>query len=390
MSFLERAFRVRSKREDIQKAGEMLHPVTGEKMGLGEHDRTLRDVFSNEQESGLFLDSHFSAFALVNGKTENEKNTLAEKILKKEVLDSDEQKFLDDALKDYNQKRARYERVKEFLTPDEVKHIAANDPRIGQIVRQVGLDKAADFLRRDLESTVFEHTDTFNNIAAAMKATREIRMSKGAKKLEERMQAALSRADISGNKFEDIMAIADETERNKKLKTAVREQLNLITSWKTGGRMKELQRIFANQNDLLLGCDKESNKIAGFLHGTLSDSTKESVIRYALGGTDAGPEAKLGANDYREAKEKLTDQALEKRFREYKAAEEKKLRGTNVGRQITADETSGIIDRFATQEYALQQKYNKPRGLIAVLIGAILNSLTHKTRDGIKNHVVTL
>src|SRR3989344_3628736 len=183
------AYQMREQHEELKKREAARHPVTGEKLGLGEFDRSIEQILGNKRECDLFLNLFL-----------NRKNPIVTEAIIKKRADRDtlsvdeaalteaEEKFLEDSREEYNHRRAEAARIRELLTGERVVMMTRADKDLKELTGQLGPEGAASFLSDQIEELALTYPAEFKKIADAMKATADIQGGTDAERAEKNIK----------------------------------------------------------------------------------------------------------------------------------------------------------------------------------------------------------
>jgi len=386
---MENMYRMRAAHKEIKETGETLHPVTGEEMELGEHDRTLDQIFQDKKEQDRFLNR------FLYDKDADKAKDVVETLASGTMLSQEQNAFLEKSRLEYNVRRAEIEKVCEMLTPEELLHIAGTDPRIQEVIGKIGPEKTAALLTKEFEDLAISDAKSLKKMIKNLRDVTEIRTSVDAAELERHVQSSLLSRNISEEKYWQATSsgLTGETRENLRKLVAedfgwFRKSLDFVANHKLSQKgSQHLYKNFEHQQEFLKECDKHLKVVGKVLRGTLTPDVSMAMQKYMLEGgelKDKKPEDNVTTiADYRRMKEEASPAPIDikARYEAYKAAEIKRLKITDTSKQSAA--IQGINDTFANNELANRKKY-RARGVIGALIAMLFGS-GPQTKDDIKN-----
>lgn len=358
MSHLDRMFRIRAKKTENDRNPPFKDPLTGKyNFSSRAKPETLNTLFTDTTKTDHFIEDVLgSAFAKdPEWNTDNKKEKFVQKIMRRQKLDDSEKEFLVERLREYNSRHARFERLKELLTPEEIGFVTAQNKTLDEIAKSVGPEKAAEFLHKDLERRILQGDDSvFDNITRSLKHMHTVRTGAWARASSEHLERTLKRIGISSEDVEDIFSLQTEDLQKEALYSALRKDphnpLNLLD--RIGARWKSWQVLcaFNSQKYLYQVCELDLQLVGNILQSTLKPETQDKIIKFALG--EAAPKpAKRGAAAFREAEKDFTTTAVRKRFKQYRDEAYTKLRANRgKGYKPTGTEKAGILEGFIKKE----------------------------------------
>ena len=386
---MENMYKMRNAHKEMKNAEGTLHPVTGEKMELGEHDRSLADIFQDKKEQDTFLNR------FIYNKDPDMGKDIAESLAAGTHLTPEQDKFLEKMRGAYNLRRAEIEKVQELLTPEEIQRVADTDPRIQEIVGKIGAEKAAELLGREFGDLGMSDEKNFKKMVKNMRHIQEIRTSDLAAQLDKDVQGALRSHNISEEKYFEATKSGLTSDTQENLRKLVAEDFGWFRKtidFVGGGKlsMKGARQVYTNfeeQMAFLKECDKHLKVVGKVLQGTLTPEVRMAMQKYLLEGGDIGEKKEkndvLTVQDYRQLKENADPDpaVLKSRWDTYKTAELGRRGIKDITKQPVAAEE--IKNAFANKE--LRQRQSKAGGVLAALITLLFSSVAGQSKDDIKS-----
>ena len=186
---------MRDAHEETKQKEILKHPVTGEDIELGEHDRTLADILHDQKEQERFLNKYLFDRKPIQAQE------IADSLASGTALDAKQIQLLENTRVAYNLDRKRVELVAELLTSGELQRVAGIDPRIKEIVGQVGAENAAELMRAYVQDFALSDRKSFDKIVRAHKAMHDISTGTEAKDFDARLGALLADYKIPEQSF---------------------------------------------------------------------------------------------------------------------------------------------------------------------------------------------
>ncbi len=381
-------YRMRDAHETAARKETLKHPVTGEDVELGEHDRSLAEILQDKQEQERFLNKY------VFERKPVEAQEIADALAGGTPLDPKQMKLLEAMRESYNLDRKRIELVSELLTGDELRRIASLDPRMKEVVGQVGPEAAAELMRAQLQDFALSDRRSFDRIVRAHKAMHDIGASKEAKNLDRELGALLAKYQIPEQKFFEATrsgAGAPETLENLRKLAAeeygwFRKSVDFVSGNALSHRRgRRLVMNLQEQDALMRQCDTHRAVIGRFLRATLTPDVRMAIQKHLLEGgslmkgvEQADTDTVKSVQDYRRIKEEAN--TLTARYAAYEKEECKRRKITDISKQPALRDT--LKDEFAKREVEARKKY-KGRGVFGTLLLLLFGS-TPATKDDIK------
>lgn len=384
---MEDAYRMRERHEELKKREKVKHPISGEAVGLGTHDRSLNDIFSDRRgrEADLFLNLYL-----------HKKNpTMAKEIARKraiepkpEVLLEAEEKFLEDNRESFNVLRAESDLMRDLLNGEQLIRMKRSDKDVDEIVGMIGADSAAAFLGDQLEELALTAEPRFRRLIDSLKAADEVQSGKVAERNEKRISQYLVKYGITKEQYEEatVEGLAGATpqrlaELTKKQLSGWRSALDFVSfgrvsKWRAGN----LYNTLAERERLLEEADGHLGSVIKVLHGTLSrDEIKRAYQNQGFAeGTQAPSYTVMSIQDYRRFHKEFHLDKIEEDFKRYRAQEARKL---GRGKYWNDDDTTNLLDRQKEKivnTYLKDKKTKKERenarGLFKVMTDEIFTA----------------
>lgn len=387
---MENTYRMRAAHDELKKSKERVHPVTGDEMELGEHDRTLGQIMQNKQEQDKFL----GQFCFQTDPAMSEQ--VAVELAAGRLLMPDQTAFLEKMRGEYNLRRAEIEKIQEALTPEEIQHIGRLNPDIQQIIGQIGPDKTAELLGREFEGLGLSDTKAFKKLVTQMSLVNSQRTNPHTEDIEREVQEKLGRYGISEEQYWEATQGGTKWQTKQRLELLAENNLRgfkaavdfLTFNSISRKRGANLYKNFEEQTAVLKECDKHLKAIGAVLQGTLNGDVRLAIQKAMLEGGEI-KEKKVEKNvttiqEYQRVKEESdpSPAAIKSRYEKYEKAELERRKLSIADRSKFRPQLDEIKDSFADAELKRMKEY-KPSALFAALF-AFLFSSAPKNRDDIK------
>ncbi|HEV3245484.1 MAG TPA: hypothetical protein VG102_03930 [Candidatus Paceibacterota bacterium] len=396
---LDNLYRMRDAHKRMKKSEETVHPVTDEEMDLGEHDRTLADIFqpNNKKEQDKFINR------FCYEEDPKMAKEIAEALADEHLLTPEQDAFLSKMLPQYNLRTAQVEQLQERMTPEMMAHMGSNDPRIQEVIDKIGPEKAAKLFAGEFDELAMSDKKKFKKIVAEMREIHDLETHEITANLNARVMENLQRFGIS----EEEYWRATKSGLTAETKTNLQKLADESVGWfkRALGFSKrgadELYRNFADQSEILKECDRHMKGIGRVLQGTLTADVRLAIQKAMLEGGEVKDKKETHTvetiQDYRRAKEDSDPNpaAIKERYRKFEEAELKK-------RKITPKDLAafkavpgnkklfdGIEDAFVKEEATKRFGY-KAIGALASLLSVLFGSATtmpdieRDVRNGLK------
>lgn len=389
MSF-ERMHRMHSAHEAAARKIE--HPITGEEVEIGEHDRSLGEIMRDQKEQELFLNRYLferdPALA----------QEITEKYESESLLSPAQHTAMEKARKEYNAERKRVEIISDFLTADELNAIAKTDKNIAQVVGQVGAEECANFLRTQFQESAIGDRKMLKAIEERYQSIHDIGESSRAKQLDKELGTMLRLYSVSEQTFFDaVRPNMTDGEKKEKLREAAakeygwfRKSMDFVLFHGLSSRRGN--RLFSNveeQQELLRECDKHRLIIANYLNGTLTSEVRLAMQKNMFEGGSLvksvekeNTDTVTSVQDYKRIKTESdpAPAALKARYEAYEKEECARRKVKDISKQPALRDT--LKENFAKREVEKRRKY-KGRGVFGMLLMLLFGS-TPATKDDIK------
>jgi hypothetical protein len=400
---LNKMFRMDAAHAQMKTNKERVHPVTEEEIELGEHDRSLSDIFQDKEEQDRFLNS----FCATKNKAMSEE--IAKALIEKTEFTPEQNKFLETMRSGYNLRRAEAERVREMLDENEIQRIARLDPKIQQVVGKIGAEKAAELLGREFEKLAIVDEAAFRKVVKQMRSVREIGEHESVKALQQSVDDALRKYGISEDKYWEATQTGTTTETQQNLVDLAKQQYGWFRSaidFATKGKLSreagaKLYANFEDQRAVINECNKHLKVVGGVLQGTLTPEVNLAIQKAMLEGGEV-QDHRVENNvttvqDYRRVKEESDPSKVatlgrwDKYTKEQLPRELAKMKKHNLA-ALTAAERGTLNDSmkgsFAKAEMDRRKGYRIGDAL-AALVGFLLGSGLADETD-IKNELTDI
>ena len=380
---LERAFRMRASNAEAEKRESIRHPVSGEEMELGEHDRTLADILQDDNEQNLFINR------FLYNTNPTEAVAIAASLESGTMLSKKQTALLEKVRVDYNLRTAKIEKVREGMTPEELIRVGELDPRIKEVLGKIGPEKAAEFISTQFQELAISDKKAFERMVKALRSVHKISTGERATGLDHEITETLMSHGISEDAYFKAARGGLTLETKANLDRLVAEQFGLFRKsidWVTKGGLshrggRQMYQQLEEQQKLLADCDKHRKTIGTVLRGTLTQDVNLAIQKYMLNGGELKDHKQVDnvqtIGDYKEIKHNLDERP--NRWEKFKKDEAKRLNIVDLSKQPVALEE--MKNRFATSEFQ-GQKDHRARGALAVLITLLFGS---STKDTIKS-----
>ena len=364
-------------------ADEVLHPISGEESALGEHERTLGEIFADKEQQNLFLNK------CLFEQDSTRAQEIADALADDHVLTDKQDKWMESQRKAFNMRSFEVEQVKEMLQGSDMEHLADLNPNIRLILGKIGKEKAAEFLGNEFGQLAFADSKAFKKMLGAMKGIHTIDTRRSSLALERDFRDQLFTYGISENDYFDATLGGTTIQTKDNLAELANAQYGIFkraADFVSGGALshragKKLFQTFEQQKQLMDETDGYVKSVGKVLALTLNQDTRLALQKYMVeGGELEDKKEKDGVNtisEYRAAREQMDPVDVQKRYEQYRDAELKKRNIKNIAAQPHV--LDDIKQKFASQEYK-KQGQNKARGLFGILMAMIF-----RTADESKN-----
>ncbi|TSC63197.1 MAG: hypothetical protein Athens041674_304 [Parcubacteria group bacterium Athens0416_74] len=382
----------RSIEEKAEKAA-IKDPLTGEQMELGEHAKSQEDIWQDPEEQAKFLQ-------FLGAKDSRKAKPVIDALENKRLLTESQQTYIDESVRGYNTRRAEMGRLEQIFTPDYVRDIAETDKSVGLMVKQIGLERAHELLRGQLEKLSLDDAKSYSKLVKSMSEERTLSEGGWARSVDAKVSTALEKTGIPESelgryvtKSINLSSGFDSGEKTMIERTA-RESMNTLMkvadivsgSAISHRRARTLIESFQHQRDVLQQSNLHLADIAKVLKASITPEIRQEMQRVMMeGGEMKGmPETNVNTiQELRAAREEFEEGAVKKRFGEALKAESKRLKKKSLSAYSPA-EKSAFIDSFVDTEVTLQKK-KIGRGIFTALLNIFL-----KSKPDIKTHAASL
>lgn len=382
---------MRTLREEAARKIE--HPITGDEVELGEHDRTLGQILGHKEEQELFLNRYLFT---------------RDPVLAQEVTQSlesgtpfspEQSKKLEKGRKEYNAERKRIELLSELLTADELRNVAQSNQRFAELVGKVGAEEAADLMRTQFQEFALANPSVLKRIEGRFQKINDIGESKRAKRVFRKLDTMLGRYGMSEEEFASATrgSLKDD-EKKEALREKAAEQygwfrtsVDFVTGHALSKRRgRRLFNNFEEQQKLLAECDKHRKVIGNFLQSTITPDIDAAIQKQILEGgslmkkiEQENTDTIVSVQDYKKMKEESdpSPAAVVARYEAYEKEECKRRKIADISKQPALRDS--LKEEFAKREVAQRRKY-KGRGVFGILLMLLFGS-TPATKDDIKS-----
>ncbi len=385
MSFLERAQQRRNDQTDKAQRDSLRHPVTNEQMDLEDHEKSLSEILTNDKTQNTFL--HHYLFQQDPTKSQDIVTALDSNV----ALSSNQLLFLEKHRKGFNLYSAQVEKIQEELTPEQIRHIAQQNPDIEAVLGQIGPEQTAELLGNELKQLGMQDMKRFKKIVQGMRSLRETETGERARKLDINVQDALREWGITESQYFDATEGGATSDTRAKLDKTIADQLSLFwtgVNFLSGGRIEKrggeaLYRNLEEQQQLLAECDKQRKAVGKVLQGTLTPEVRLVIQKHMLDNsvplqeTDTSNVRTL--RDLQNVRNQFDAASLKAGFKRACEQEETKLypptgRGVRATGSLTVSQLDAVRDRFATEKEQQTRQY-KGSGLLTLLLNLFFNRM---------------
>lgn len=382
----------RSIEEKAEKAA-IKDPLSGEQMELGEYAKSQEDIWQDPEEQAKFLQ-------FLGAKDSRKAKPIIDALENKRLLTESQQTYVDESVKGYNIRSAEMGRLEQIFTPDYVRDIADTDKSVGLMVKQIGLERAHDFLKSRLDTLSREDAKAYSKLVKSMSEERTLSEGGWTTYVNNKVTHTLERIGIAQEDMGGYVASSlnmtagfDSAARTR-LESAARENMNIFMKITDSIGAKKISRgraesfidSFEKQRDLLQKSNLHLADIAKVLKASITPEMRQEMQRVMMeGGEMRGmPETNVNTiQDLRAAREEFEEGAVKKRFGEALKAESKRLKKKSLSAYSPA-EKSAFIDSFVDSEVTLQKK-KVGKGIFTALLNLFL-----KSKPDIKTHAASL
>lgn len=358
------------------------HPVSGEESALGDHERTLAEIFADKEQQNTFLNK----FLFEQDATQAKE--IVDAITDNHVLTDKQDKWMESQRKAFNLRSFEVEQVKEMLQSGDMEHLAELNPNIRLIVGKIGKEKAAEFLGNEFGQLAFADSKAFKKMLKGMQGIHEIDTRRSSLALERDFRDQLFKYGISENDYFDATVDGTTVQTKENLAELANAQYGIFkraADFISGGALshragKKLFQTFEQQKQLMDETDGYVKSVGKVLALTLNQDTKLALQKYMVEGGELEEKKEKDTintiSDYRSVRDQMDMASVQKRYEQYRDAELKKRNIKNIAQQPHV--LDDIKKQFASQEHK-QQAQNKARGLFGILF-----AMMFRTEDDIK------
>jgi len=355
---------------------------------LGANDRTLQQILQDEHEHDLFVNR------FLYDRDPDQAKEIVDALADRTLLTAKHEKFLEKTRVEYNRRRAEVQKVQEMFDEEHIKRIAEVDPRIQEIIGQIGAQKATELIDEQFEELAIADGKTFDKIVKSLQSIKEIHGAEITIGLDRHVKETLQQYGISETKYFEATKPGETFETQRNLSKLVAEQYPWYKKaidfggWLSGRAGEKLYSNFEDQMTFLKECDKHFGAIGKMLQGTLNGDVRLAIQKYMLEGGSIREKSKEDTirtiEDYRSVKAALDPAGRPQRWEEYKKAELQRRNIKDISKQPALQEQ--IKETFANREFKSQnQNRYKASGVIAALIALLFAALGPATKKDIKN-----
>ncbi len=389
------AYEMRERKLEQKRKEKVRHPLSGEPVGLGSHDKSLHDIFEDRREAELlllYLHKRNPRMAKEIAKRRAEQPAA--------VLTEAQEKFLEESREPFNILRAQSDLLKEILSPERLKHMSRADKDIDEVIGMIGEAGAAAFLADHIGETAVQDEARFGRIIESLKAAHEIQNSKEAEYRERRILGLLQKYNVSKEGFEDATIDGSTYEGREKLAqmagtqlTGWRKALDFVTFGKVADwRAGKLQEAYEAREALLNEADEHLAPVIKVLRATLmSEDVRRAYQNIGFGeGVMETPKYTVATiKDFQRLKKDFDLDKAAADFKRYRAEEAKKFPAkkvkvtNNKGKQVDQNQArfwdsngqtnledpqkQKIVDTFLSNKKAKREE-ESARGLMKLLV----------------------
>lgn len=382
----------RSIEEKAEKAA-VKDPLSGEQMELGAYAKSQEDIWQDSEEQARFLQ-------FLGAKDSRKAKPIIDALTSGRLLTENQQSYVNESVTGFNTRRAEMGRLEQIFTPDYVRDIADTDKSVGLMVKQIGLERAHELLRGQLEKLSLEDAKAYSKLVKSMSDERTLSEGGWTTYVNNKVTHTLGRIGIAQEDMGGYVASSlnmttgfDRAARTH-LESAARENMNIFMKIADSIGAKKISRgraesfidSFEKQRDLLQKSNLHLADIAKVLKASITPEMRLEMQRVMIeGGEMKGvPETNVNTiQELRAAREEFEEGAVKKRFGEALKAESKRLKKRSLSAYSPA-EKSAFIDSFTDSEVSLQKK-KVGRGIFTALLNLFL-----KSKPDIKTHAASL
>lgn len=383
MGGLDAFYKRRARSAELDRKKTLVNPVSGETMEE-DVDMTIGELMGDKEQQrmfiGKFLHRADPAFA----------ETVGQKIADGTLLDDKEDKLLEKYRKQYLKERNEAENVKEFLTPEMYQKIADADPRIGQIVGKIGMERAEEIIDAELMELMIADPKAFRKMRDNLKRVYEADNSELTKTTEKGIQHYLGKLQIGEDEFLEATKLGNPIDVERRFNELANEKFPLYLrainfgNWITHRKAHELRLHYENGEEIMRDVTTHMKSVGSVLHATVTPEVKLRIQKLAMDGIAEAkqPDTVSTIEEYRAVKHENSDATIQKGFEAYRDAEAAKHKITDWTTGGNPAKLDALKDTYAKAVYDKQQKH-KTSGLYAALLRLLFGLNT--SSDDIKN-----
>ena len=187
-------------------------------MELGANDRTLQQILQDEHEHDLFVNR------FLYDRDPDQAKEIVDALADRTLLTPEHEKFLEKTRVEYNRRRAEVQKVQEMFDEEHIKRIAEVDPRIQEIIGQIGAQKATELIDEQFEELAIADGKTFDKIVKSLQSIKEIHGAEITIGLDRHVKETLQQYGISETKYFEATKPGETFETQRNLSKLVAEQ----------------------------------------------------------------------------------------------------------------------------------------------------------------------
>lgn len=382
-------FARRDNKADRDKKIATVSPVSGEQMERLP-EMSLSEILHDPKEHVQFLNKY------CYGKDPDLTKDIIDSLEQNNVLNGTQDAWLEKMRGEYNMRKLEVENIRQYLTPEDFKRIAAIDPRIGEVVGKIGPEKAEELIEGEFFDLLISDPKAFANMVRQLRAEKDLRERKDVKRLEKLVEGSLAKTGLTEDEFMDAGAAGSPADIEKRFRELTHEKMPAFLqainfrNWLNKRAANELLLHYQDQETFLKESDKHLKSIGGILRGTLNADVKKAVQRYMLegGSIEKKPEENVTTiEQYRLVKHENDSATIQAGFeaakKAYNAAQKPGARVPEADwdKPAYSAKLDEVKDAYSEKLYRKQLK-TKGAGAFGALLAYLFGS---RTKDDIKN-----
>jgi len=341
--------KVRLEKEENKKAGIEEEP---------EDTLTIKEVLASREQSALLGDM------IEHDGTDEDKELMARVLSgKMEAADIDR---LSKFRGDFSEKIREAETIKEELTPELAKEMAAQHPEIKKIVETVGPDGVVKAVHETIKKMAMTDPKGFDKISKQVETVKSFKKGE-IKELNDKVEEICKKQGVNPDNILKAMAIEDEGKRQKAITEIALKDAGFWKMITSGGRISKLMNMKGGIDDALAQLDQHKKDLGRIMATTMrANGDMIEALNREMVGVPKQKEV-FGLPEIK--KNAPTETGLREKFKEQKK---------RIANWDTLDEAgkNGWRDKFLKEEKLAAQKNNaEKQGFWAIVFNALFDSM---------------